>query len=135
MKPELTLLYDGSCPLCAWEKTALARHDRHGRLAFIDIQAIEFDPAALEAARGVTMDDLMGKLHGITADGRLITGVDTLMATYRAVGWWWAYLPLRVVPRVCTEQAYDTFARHRFRISRLFGRVFASPCDNGACRR
>lgn len=135
MKPELTLLYDGSCPLCAWEKAALARHDRQNRLAFIDIQAPGFDPADHGVTPGITMDDLMGRLHAVTADGRLITGVDTLMATYRAVGWWWAYLPLGAIPRGCAERAYDAFARHRYRLSRLFGRLFAPRCDTGACRR
>jgi predicted DCC family thiol-disulfide oxidoreductase YuxK len=134
MKPELTLFYDGRCPLCAWEKTALARHDRHGQLGFIDIQTPGFDPQAHEVMRGITMEDLVGKLHGITADGRLITGVETLMAAYRAAGWWWAYLPLRIVPRGCAERGYETFARHRYRISRLFGRVVPEPCGAGACR-
>lgn len=135
MKPELTLLYDGSCPLCAWEQAALARHDRHRRLAFIDIQAPGFDPAALEATRGATLADLMGRLHAITADGRLLRGVDTLLAAYRAAGWWWAYWPLRMAPRACSELAYDAFARHRYRIAGLFARAFGPPRDKGACRR
>lgn len=129
--PELTLLYDGSCPICAWEKRNLSRKDKHGKMAFIDIQAPGFDPGQY----GTTMDALMARLHAITADGRMIQGVDTIIASYRAVGWWWAYLPLSAVPRRLAERSYDWFASHRHAISRRFGHWFGPACDQGVCRR
>ena len=130
-QPHLTLLYDGSCPICAWEKRNLARRDKHARLAFIDIQAPGFDPAQY----GTTMADLMARLHGITVDGRIIKGVETLIASYRAVGWWWAYLPLNAIPRRLVNKGYDWFASHRHAISRRFGHLFGPSCDQGTCRK
>ena len=130
-QPELTLLYDGSCPLCTWEKRNLARTDKYGKLAFIDIQAPDFDPQAY----GTTMQALMARLHGVTKDGRMIQGVETLIESYRAVGWWWAYLPLRVVPRRLADQGYECFAQHRYAISRRFGYLFGPVCDQETCRR
>ncbi len=130
-QPELTLLYDGSCPLCAWEKRKLARKDKQGKLAFIDIQAPDFDPGLY----GTTMDALMARLHGVTADGQILQGVETILASYRAVGWWWAYVPLRLVPQRLAHKSYDWFAKHRHVIGRRFGRFFGSSCDQGTCPR
>lgn len=127
----ITLLYDGSCPICAWEKRNLSRRDKHGRLAFIDIQAPDFDAAAY----GTTTDELMARLHAISADGRVIKGVETLIESYRAVGWWWAYLPLKMLPKRLAEAGYGWFADHRYAISRHIGHWFGPACDNGSCRR
>jgi predicted DCC family thiol-disulfide oxidoreductase YuxK len=130
-RPELTLLYDGSCPICAWEKRNLGRKDKHGKLAFIDIQAADFRPEQY----GTTMEALMARLHGVRADGRVIQGVETIIESYRAVGWWWAYLPLSAVPRRLADKGYDWFASHRYAISRRFGHFFGPACSQGTCRR
>lgn len=123
--PQLTLLYDGACPICAWEKRRLKRHDKQARLIFIDVSAPDFDPSKY----GVTQVALMGSLHAVSADGRVIKGVDTLIAAYRAVNWWWAYLPLVCMPRPITEYAYAWFADHRHAISRRFGGLFGPVCE------
>lgn len=128
--PQLTLLYDGSCPICAWEKRNLSRKDKLGKMAFIDIHAPGFDAAQY----GTTMDALMARLHAVTPDGRIIQGIETILESYRAVGWWWAYLPLSVVPRHLAEKSYDWFASHRHGISRRIGFLFGPACDQGTCR-
>ena len=130
-KPELTLLFDGNCPICTWEIRNLTRRDKQNRLAFVSIHDPEFDPARY----GANMQDLMASLHGITADGRVIKGMDTLLASYRAVGWWWAYLPLSALPRTVADKGYAWFARHRHTISRRLGPIFGPACDGEACRR
>ncbi len=130
-QPELTLLYDGACSICAWEKRNLMRRDRHGRLSFIDIHASDFDPVIY----GVTHDDLMGRLHAITADGRIIKGMDTLIESYRAVNWWWAYVPIGLIPRSIADRGYAWFADHRYAISKRIGWMFGPACDGGQCRK
>jgi predicted DCC family thiol-disulfide oxidoreductase YuxK len=130
-QPALTLLYDGSCPLCSWEKRRLMRRDKHGLLGFIDIQSPAFDASVY----GVSTQALMGRLHGITHDGRMLVGVEVLIASYRAVGWWWAYIPLSMVPRRLTDRAYGWFAEHRYVLSRRFGRWFGVVCEKESCRR
>lgn len=129
--PELTLLYDGSCPICAWEKRNLGRKDKHGKVAFIDIQSADFNPAQY----GTSMPALMARLHGIKSDGQIIQGIETIIESYRLVGWWWIYQPLRFVPRGLANRGYDWFARRRHAISRRFGRLFGPACDQGTCRR
>ena len=130
-QPELTLLYDGTCPICAGEKRKLARSDKHGCLEFINIHAAEFDASVY----GVSMQDLMGRLHAVTADGHLIQGVGTLLQSYRLVGWWWIYLPLKIIPRALMERAYGRFADHRYPLSKRIGWLFGPACDEGICRK
>ena len=130
-QPTLTLLYDGACPICAWEKRNLKRKDRYGRLGFIDIHVADFDPAQY----GVTIQDLMGRMHGVTADGRLVIGVDALIESYRAVNWWWAYAPLNLIPRSLANRGYAWFADHRYAISKRIGWMFGPNCDTGQCRK
>jgi predicted DCC family thiol-disulfide oxidoreductase YuxK len=130
-QPRLTLFYDGSCPICCWEKHNLMRRDRRGLLSFIDIQSPEFDPSV----HGVTMQTLMARMHGLTDDGRMIVGVDALIEAYRAVGWWWAYLPLSIVPSRLADLAYGWFADHRHELSRRFGHLFGPVCEKDTCRK
>ena len=125
-QPELTLLYDSACPICAWEKRNLKRKDRHGQLGFVDIHAADFDPAMY----GVTMQELMGRMHAVTADGRLIIGVDTLIESYRVVGWWWAYRPLELIPRPLSRWGYAWFTDHRYAISKRIGWMFGPACND-----
>lgn len=129
--PQLTLLYDGSCPICRWEQRNLAAVDQKGRLAFVDIQDPEFDPAYY----GATLKQLMGRLHGIRADGRVLVGLDTLIAAYRAVGWWWLSVPLSCLPNSVGNILYDGFAARRYIIARRFGHWFDDDCPKGHCQR
>ena len=122
-QPKLTLLYDGSCPICSWEKRSAVEA--------VSCASPEFDPVDY----GVTMEALMERLHGITADGRMIVGVQTLLASYRAVGWWWVYLPLSIVPHWLADLTYMRFAKHRQELSRRFGHLFGPVCEKNICRR
>lgn len=129
--PQLTLLYDGSCPLCRWEKRKLRETDRQGQIHFIDIQAPDFKAEDY----GFSMETLMGRLHGITKQGHVTVGIDTLITTYRLAGWWWLYLPIAALPRRFSDRAYDAFARRRHRISARIGHWFDDDCDGNTCRR
>lgn len=125
-RPELTLLHDGHCPFCQREVAFLARRDRAGRLAFVDIAAPGFDPAVY----GTTLPELQAVLHGVLADGTLVRRVDVFRAAYRAVGLGWLVAPTTWPGlRWLVDRGYTLFARHRVRLGRLFGRT----CDDGAC--
>ena len=120
------LLYDGHCPLCAREMRWLAARDRAGRLAFEDITAPGFDPAAY----GTTHAALMGVMHGVFPDGRVVRRVAAFREAYRAVGLGWLLAPTGW-PGLSwiADRAYGVFARNRLRIGRLFGR----ECPDDAC--
>lgn len=95
MAPQLTLLYDGGCPLCVREVAFLRRRDqlRHPqdpRLAFVDIDAAEYDPA-LNA--GITYRQAMGRIHALSADGRVLRDVAVFRAAYEQIGLGWLYAP------------------------------------------
>ncbi|MGA0997844.1 MAG: thiol-disulfide oxidoreductase DCC family protein, partial [Vulcanococcus sp.] len=44
MTTELTLLYDGGCPLCLREVNFLRKRDQHSRIGFVDINASDYSP-------------------------------------------------------------------------------------------
>ena len=127
----LTLYYDGHCAFCRAEMQRLRRWDHAGRLRFVDIAAAGFSPQAL----GVTLQALNTELHALTADGRLLAGIDSVLAAYAAVGQGWRVAPLRLpMLRPVLSALYRSFARNRYRISAWLG--YAAPaCSDGVCER
>ncbi|WP_411867216.1 thiol-disulfide oxidoreductase DCC family protein [Vulcanococcus limneticus] len=92
---ELTLLYDGGCPLCVREVRWLgsrdgALHGEEPRLAFVDIDQPGYDPAA---HAGVTYRQAMGRIHAIAADGSVLQDLAVFRAAYRLIGLGWLYAP------------------------------------------
>lgn len=127
MPAQFTILIDGDCPLCRHEAALLRRLDRgRGRLAFIDISDAAFNPASL----GVSMSDVMGTIHGVLPDGRLVTGLDVFRRAYGAVGWGWLWAPTGwPVVRPLADRVYRWFARRRLALT---GRRM--ECGAGTCR-
>lgn len=137
--PELTLLYDGSCPICLGEMEALRQRDTHGRLAGIDVSALPAGASVL----GVTREAAMQAMTGVHADGRVIRGVEVFRRSYALVSVTCVAtitrLPL-VAPVL--EGLYPVFARHRQRLPNwlvrcLFGRALerARRHCRGTCPR
>lgn len=122
-----TVLIDGDCPLCRHEARLLRRLDRgRGRLALVDIAAPGFEPARY----GRTQSELMGSIHGVTGDGRVVTGMEVFRRAYGAVGLGWLLAPTGwSVLRLVFDGLYGVFARVR---PHLPGR--ASSCADGSCR-
>ena len=115
MKPEITFLHDGDCPLCAREVAMLRRLDRgRGRLAFDDIAAPDFDASRY----GSTNEQLMARIHGVLPDGTLVEGVEVFRRAYAAVGLGWLVAPTRwPLVRPLADAAYRWFARNRLRLT------------------
>jgi predicted DCC family thiol-disulfide oxidoreductase YuxK len=127
--PALTLYFDGSCPLCVAEVRRLEAWNTAGRLAFVDIAQAGFDPSSL----GVDLAALNRELHSRTPDGRLLTGLDSMLAAYTLAGRGWMVWPLRIrLLRPALAALYRWFARHRYSISKRLG--FRRPgCDGDTC--
>lgn len=120
------LLYDGECPLCLREVSWLQRRNRRGHLAFEDVSASGFDPSPL----GATREELLGVIHGVFPDGRVVCGMEVFRQAYRAVGLGWLMAPTGwPVLRRVFDVLYSVFARYRVRLGRLFGR----SCAGGTC--
>ena len=124
----LTLYYDGNCPLCCAQMSRLRVWDKERRLAFTDIGAADFSPQSL----GVSMEALNTEIHALTADGRLLVGIDSVVAAYVAVGRGWRVAPLRVrALRPLFSALYRCLARNRYRLSAWLGKPV---CVDGVCR-
>jgi len=120
------LLYDGECPLCRREAGFLQRRNREGRLAFEDISAPGFNAALYHTTR----EELMGVIHGVFPDGRIVEKVEVFRQAYRAVGLGWVLAPTAWPGlRWVADRGYEWFARNRLAIGKIFGR----GCDSEAC--
>lgn len=128
---ELTLYYDGQCPLCVREMAHLRQADRDGRLTLVDIQQEGFaelyphiDP---QAARTI--------LHANTEDGSLLLGLDVTYRAWSLVGKGFWIAPLRwPVIRWFADKAYLWFARNRYKVSGwLTGQERCDSCGPTGC--
>lgn len=120
--PALTLYYDGNCSLCRAQMSRLRTLDHGRRLAFTDIRAPEFSVQET----GVSLEALGTEIHARTADGRMLAGLDTVVAAYSAVGRGWMVAPLRLrILRPLFAALYRSLARNRYRLS---------ACADGVCK-
>jgi len=124
---QITVLYDGDCPLCSREIRFLERRDRgRGRVQFADIAEPSFDPGAY----GLDARTVMARIHGVLPDGTVIEGIEVFQRAYAAVGLGWLIAPTRWPGfRRLAELTYRIFARNRLRWT---GRV--SDCEAGRCQ-
>jgi predicted DCC family thiol-disulfide oxidoreductase YuxK len=114
--PELTVLYDGGCPLCLREVNFLRRRDgeRH-RLGFVDIDAEDYEPAA---HGGIGYREAMGRIHAIGADGEVLRDVEVFRRAYALIGLGWLYAPTRwPLLRQLADGAYRIWAALRLRLT------------------
>jgi predicted DCC family thiol-disulfide oxidoreductase YuxK len=120
------LLYDGECPFCRREVRWLRRLDRQGHLAFEDISSPEVEPER----HSVSREELLGVIHGVFPDGRIVRKVEVFRQAYRAVGLGWLLAPTGwPALRLVFDGLYSLFARYRVPLGRLFGR----SCGSGTC--
>lgn len=124
------ILYDGECPFCLREVRWLQRRNRFGHLAFEDVASSSFDPSTV----GVSREELLGVIHGLFPNGRMVKRMEVFRQAYRAVGLGWLIAPtgwpgLRWV----FDGLYSLFARYRVRLGRWFGRSCA-PAGCGGDR-
>jgi predicted DCC family thiol-disulfide oxidoreductase YuxK len=116
--PELTIYYDGQCPLCVAEVTFLQSRNATGKLAFVDIT----QPNFAQAGHHISCEAAMAQIHGRTADGQVLVGVTVFAAAYKlaklpVIAW---LLSRRWLMPVL-QPAYVLFAKHRQAISRRIG--------------
>ncbi len=126
----LVLYFDGTCPFCVTEMQRLEKWNTQGRLAFVDIAEPGFDPASA----GVDMAAVNRALHGRLRDGRMLAGIDSVLAAYTLVGRGWRVWSLRVPGlRTAAAMLYRHVARHRHALSRWLGYRAEPACDGAAC--
>ena len=114
--PELTVLFDGGCPLCVREVTFLRGRDRRGALGFVDIDALDYDPAS---HLGISYEEAMGRIHAITASGDVVRDVAVFRQAYQLIGLGWLYSPTRwPVVSSLVDWLYGIWAARRLQFTR-----------------
>ena len=116
----LTVLYDGGCPLCLREVAFLRRRDQllhpaAPRLAFVDVDAADYDPAA---HGHIDYRMAMGRMHGLLADGTIVRDVAVFRRAYALLGLGWVYAPTAWPGfRPLVDAVYGLWARWRLRLT------------------
>ncbi len=127
---QLTIFFDGDCPICAKEINALRARDSKQRLKFENIHAADF------VYRYPYIDIVKADrvLHGQLADGSMIYGLDVTAKAWSLVdAHSWIQMLRWPVIRWFSDLSYRLFARLRHPIGRLMG--CAKTCDTGKCGR
>ncbi len=114
-RAELTVYYDGACPLCRREVAAYRRLDRAGRIAWQDVS----HPGARPGC-DLSRDAALRRFHVRAADGRLRSGAAAFVALWRQLPGFRRLAPLAAWPPALwlLERAYRGFLRIRPWISR-----------------
>lgn len=119
----LTVLYDGSCPLCRREIALYRDLPADAPLAWCDVSA-PTQPLPEGAAR----ETLMARFHVRRADGELLSGAAAFVALWaRLPGWrWLATLARAPGATAMMEVAYRGFLRVRPMVQRV-ARAWDTP--------
>jgi predicted DCC family thiol-disulfide oxidoreductase YuxK len=126
---DLTIFYDGGCPLCGLEIDHLRRLDTTRRLCFEDIQ----HPSFTKRFPHINVEDASAVLHGQCANGDIILALDVTYLAWSLVGkrHWVAVLRWPLFAQIANF-GYQVFAKHRHEIARLLtGKQHCSSCSNG----
>jgi predicted DCC family thiol-disulfide oxidoreductase YuxK len=141
----LAVFFDASCPMCHSEILNIKAHDTKGHLRLVDCSAPGFDDAALRN-EGVTLADMMTRLHVRDRQGAWIKGAAAMELIYRTAG-------MQRMARLWESHAflgrmYPWIARHRQALSLtgipllfalwrkwLVWRLYrkSQACNNGKC--
>ncbi|MFP5078330.1 thiol-disulfide oxidoreductase DCC family protein [Rhizobium sp. YIM 134829] len=112
---QVTVFFDGSCPLCRREIAVMRRLDRRRAIDFVDV-------ADGEAGCPIDRAELLARFHALE-NGRLLSGARAFAAMWRAIP---VLRPLGVIAdrpllRPLFKAAYRVFLRLRPRLQRLVG--------------
>jgi 3-demethoxyubiquinol 3-hydroxylase len=104
--PALTVLYDGSCPLCRREISVYRGLQSSQPVDWLDVSAVD---AALPGCEN--RDALMARFHVQQADGTVISGAKAFLALWATLpGWrWLAALGRLPGATPCLEWLYCRF--------------------------
>lgn len=123
---DLTLFFDGQCPLCRREIHWLQQKHLPVRIAYVDISTEDF-----RQTRGEDQyEAMMRVLHLQDAQGNWYLGMDASRYLYRQLGYttWVAFSELPLLRQIC-NLAYAAFARIRPYLASA-----KSQCTQGSCR-
>ncbi len=89
-KFQLTILFDGGCPLCQREVSFLRSKDVLNSIFFVDINSPSYNPHFFS---DISYRQAMGSIHAIKASGEVLKDVQVFREAYRIIGLGWIYAP------------------------------------------
>jgi predicted DCC family thiol-disulfide oxidoreductase YuxK len=118
--PQLTVYYDGSCPLCRAEIDHYASEPGAAALCFRDVSAADAEPGP-----GLTRGEAMARFHVRRADGTLLSGADAFVGIWRVLPRWRWAARAASLPGAMTvlEAGYRLFLPVRPALSRMVAAV------------
>lgn len=121
--PELTVYYDGSCPLCRREIALYQRQRGAEQLAWHDISA------GAPTGPGLSCEAAMRRFHVRDAQGRLHSGAAGFARLWRSLPGWRVLGWLAAVPPISwlLELAYRAFLPLRPRLQRWVRHRWQEP--------
>ncbi len=120
---ELTVLYDGACPLCRHEIGLYQRGADPARLRFCDISRSDVASAGLPP--GLTRDKLLARFHVRRGDGAVFSGAQAFVQLWATLpGWRWLARLARLPGMLwLMECGYRGFLRMRPTVQKLVLRL------------
>lgn len=114
-EPKLCILYDSDCPACKKEVNMLQSRDQGKRLKFTDIADPRYEA---QKNGGVSYERAMRRIHAITEEGEVVTGIDAFRRAYENVGLGWVYAPTKFkAVQTLAEKAYNVWAEYRLKLA------------------
>ena len=115
---QLTLFYDGACPLCQAEILFLSRRNQQGLLNFVDVNSDQYDADKL----GVSCEQALAAMYAQYENGELIQGAAVFPEAYRRANLpFLAWLFSRKALQPFLRFSYQVFAKNRHAISNAIG--------------
>ena len=126
---QLTVLYDGACPLCRREigvYRGLRPQHPDSPVCFADVS-----DASLALPPDTTREQLLARFHVRSQDGRLLSGAQAFLALWAALpGWRWLALVGRLPGMAWVmERSYLLFLRWRPMLQRWASRLEPPGAD------
>ncbi len=124
--PDLTVYYDGTCPICGWEIDLYNRMRGAERIHWFDLTGAD----AASLGPGLTPETAAGKFHVRDAAGTLVSGGRAFVEIWARLPalHWAARLGRTAVGHWVLERAYRVFLRILPALRRVMGeRVVTRP--------
>lgn len=124
----MKLFYDGACVFCRRETVIIRRLDRRGAHEYIDISEPGFDASDY----GLNSLRVNRYFTGLSIDGAMTEGPETVYYAFKEVGFGFLVFPLRFkFIRRLLNPIYRLYACWRVPVSKLLGGRCDGACDIG----
>jgi predicted DCC family thiol-disulfide oxidoreductase YuxK len=115
---DITVWFDGACPLCRREIAMMRRLDRRGAITFIDVASADGDQCPIDRAT------LLDRFHAREGE-TIVSGAAAFAAMWRAIP---ILRPLGIAARVpvilaSLERSYRAFLVVRPRLQRIVAQL------------